>query len=369
MEVQGYLIVVAQAESAEEALHEEVLILKEAIIQYGHLEEAPQIALEMITNKETDSKKKKNTKRKTMTFLFGVGEKNKTKTKMKKAILLILFVSTSAIAQVGINTSTPDASAALDVESTTGGLLIPRMTQAQRDAIASPSNGLMIYQTDLDAAFYFYNGSAWSRVDGVAERGIDSNISDVVLLQNTQTYTVPSGKSARISSVLSSVIPNVERIIVINSTNVYVGGSNFETAGQNDGMLKWTHFTINGDYWLPEGTTVSVSSTSSISFLSIQEVNSSLVNAKLITSSVTVPAGKKWKISSVMPSVSIVGDTNFLIDINGSSISIGYAYRNRRNSGSIGGDAYSMIDGEIWLPEGTTLSPSSNIYGISLIEY
>ena len=48
-------------------------------------------ALEMITNKETDSKKKKNTKRKTMTFLFGVGEKNKTKTKMKKAILLFLF--------------------------------------------------------------------------------------------------------------------------------------------------------------------------------------------------------------------------------------------------------------------------------------
>ena len=99
-----------------------------------------------------------------MTFLFGVGEKNKTKTKMKKAILLFLFVSTSAIAQVGINTSSPDASAALDVESTTGGILIPRMTQVQRDAIASPSNGLMIYQTDQDSGFYYYDGSSWSNV-------------------------------------------------------------------------------------------------------------------------------------------------------------------------------------------------------------
>ena len=38
-------------------------------------------------------------------------------------------------AQVGINNENPDASAALDITSTTGGLLVPRMTAAQRDAI------------------------------------------------------------------------------------------------------------------------------------------------------------------------------------------------------------------------------------------
>ena len=92
MEGQGYLIITVQAEPVEEVLPEQVLIIKEVITLYGHQEEGvPQAALEMITNKETDSKKKKNTKRKTMTFLFGVGEKNKTKTKMKKAILLFLF--------------------------------------------------------------------------------------------------------------------------------------------------------------------------------------------------------------------------------------------------------------------------------------
>ncbi len=59
----------------------------------------------------------------------------------------VLFTATT-FAQVGINTETPDASAALDITSTTGGLLVPRMTAAQRDAITSPSQGLMIFCTD-----------------------------------------------------------------------------------------------------------------------------------------------------------------------------------------------------------------------------
>ena len=63
-----------------------------------------------------------------------------------------------------INTNTPDASSALEIESTTGGILIPRMTETQRDAIVSPASGLMIYQTDQDFGFYFYNGTQWTSV-------------------------------------------------------------------------------------------------------------------------------------------------------------------------------------------------------------
>jgi hypothetical protein len=48
---------------------------------------------------------------------------------------------------VGIGTSAPDASALLDVTSTTGGILFPRMTSTQRDAIGSPANGLVLYNT------------------------------------------------------------------------------------------------------------------------------------------------------------------------------------------------------------------------------
>lgn len=84
---------------------------------------------------------------------------------MKKIILIALMSFTAlGYAQVGINTNNPDASAALDITSTTGGLLVPRMTEAQRDAITSAATGLMIYQTDGTVGFYYYNGSGWAEV-------------------------------------------------------------------------------------------------------------------------------------------------------------------------------------------------------------
>lgn len=67
---------------------------------------------------------------------------------------------------VGINTNTPNASAALDVVSTTQGVLVPRMIASQRAAIASPATGLLVYQTDAPAGFYFYNGAAWTSLSG-----------------------------------------------------------------------------------------------------------------------------------------------------------------------------------------------------------
>lgn len=67
-----------------------------------------------------------------------------------------------AAGSVGIGTSAPNASAIVDITSTTDGLLIPRMTSAQKNAISSPATGLMIYQTDAPAGFYYYNSSAWT---------------------------------------------------------------------------------------------------------------------------------------------------------------------------------------------------------------
>ena len=79
-------------------------------------------------------------------------------------LLAAVLFTVTTYAQVGIGTTTPDASAALDITSTTKGLLIPRMTETQRDAISSPSTGLMIYQTDGTVGFYYYNGSSWVEV-------------------------------------------------------------------------------------------------------------------------------------------------------------------------------------------------------------
>ena len=87
---------------------------------------------------------------------------------MKKITLLLFMLSFTwfSFAQVGLNTITPDASSALDIESTTGGILIPRLTESQRDAIAMPATGLMIYQTNENPGFYFYSGTAWTKING-----------------------------------------------------------------------------------------------------------------------------------------------------------------------------------------------------------
>ena len=63
-------------------------------------------------------------------------------------LLAAVLLTATTFAQVGINNENPDASAALDITSTTKGLLIPRMTAAQRDAISSPSQGLIIFCSD-----------------------------------------------------------------------------------------------------------------------------------------------------------------------------------------------------------------------------
>ena len=87
---------------------------------------------------------------------------------MKKITLIALMLFTAlGYAQVGINTNNPDASSALEIESTTGGILIPRLTETQRDAISAPATGLMIYQTNGTSGFYFYDGNIWTKVDGV----------------------------------------------------------------------------------------------------------------------------------------------------------------------------------------------------------
>jgi hypothetical protein len=82
---------------------------------------------------------------------------------MKKIFFLlnVLLIASFVEAQTGIGTTTPNASAKLDVFSTTKGFLPPRMTNAQRTAISSPAEGLMVYQTDGTSGLYYYNGSAW----------------------------------------------------------------------------------------------------------------------------------------------------------------------------------------------------------------
>ena len=86
------------------------------------------------------------------------------------AMVAICAASQSTLAQtgVGINSTgtSADPSAMLDVVSLTKGFLAPRMSAAQKAAIVSPATGLLIYQTDGAAGFWYYNGSTWIQAIG-----------------------------------------------------------------------------------------------------------------------------------------------------------------------------------------------------------
>ena len=89
----------------------------------------------------------------------------------KAIVFLVIYVSLSftSWSQVGIGTTSPAGSAQLDVSSTTKGFLPPRMTYAQRQLIASPTPGLLLWCSNCGTGeLQVYNGVAWRNMTGGA---------------------------------------------------------------------------------------------------------------------------------------------------------------------------------------------------------
>jgi hypothetical protein len=74
---------------------------------------------------------------------------------------LVCLMGAILAQSVGIGTSTPDPSARLDVSDNQRGILIPRLTTAQRNAITTPARSLLIYNTDCDEYQYYIPGTGW----------------------------------------------------------------------------------------------------------------------------------------------------------------------------------------------------------------
>jgi hypothetical protein len=109
--------------------------------------------------------------------------------------LAAVLLTASTYAQVGIGTTNPNASAALDITSTTKGLLMPRMTNVQRLAISNPAAGLQVFITDLDGgSFIFYDGTEWGTLSFTKKRPDAPTIGTATLgnAQATVSFTAPS---------------------------------------------------------------------------------------------------------------------------------------------------------------------------------
>ena len=94
-------------------------------------------------------------------------------------LITLVFISGVGYSQVAINNdnSAPDASAMLDVKATGLGLLAPRMTFANRPA--APATGLLIYQSDSNPGYYYYDGAAWQKIGRTADHYWGLNGSDI----------------------------------------------------------------------------------------------------------------------------------------------------------------------------------------------
>lgn len=150
--------------------------------------------------------------------------------------LSFLFLS-HLNAQIGVNTSSPNASSIIDIQSTTKGLLIPRLTNAQMNAISSPATALTIYNTDA-SSLYVYNGLSWNsredRISGFLDDGVALQLDNLKIQMSTNT----SERSLQIATVSGSL--NISGTCV----NVYPSSSiNNGSGGTSGSFSAWSRQT------------------------------------------------------------------------------------------------------------------------------
>jgi len=165
--------------------------------------------------------------------------------KKKSLFLVVVLLCTITYAQVGIGTTTPDPSSILEVESSTSGMLTPRMTTAERNAIASPANGLLVYDTDFDL-FYFYDSTSWQSLSSYQRNNykLVKNVSDLsaeLTAGGGTEYLLDTNTLYEINGTINLTAPiNLNDANVIGQDtyeDVLVATSNMFT-GANGGFVK-----------------------------------------------------------------------------------------------------------------------------------
>jgi hypothetical protein len=159
-----------------------------------------------------------------------------------------LFAQVHTFAQsVSINSSgTPaDNSAMLDVSSTTKGLLIPRMTMAERNQIASPATGLMIFQTDGTPGYYYNAGNpvtpVWTPLGGPSHweksgSGLFHNLGNVGIGVDAPESILHIRGAGLVTSLTienTSTNPNSEESLIFSNENGKSAGINMSDAASD----------------------------------------------------------------------------------------------------------------------------------------
>ena len=157
-------------------------------------------------------------------------------------VISFLLMISEVWAQVGIGTTTPNASAMLDITSTTQGLLAPRMTTIEKNAIASPANGLLVFDTD-ENIFYFYNGVSWVKI--IAENSTNDYTGWGDYVDVTRTSAAPLNLIANVKITLpndANTIRDSQKPIDI--TGFYDSTNSTITGRDGDGLNVLIEFKV-----------------------------------------------------------------------------------------------------------------------------
>ncbi|MCW5898728.1 MAG: hypothetical protein KIT10_05605 [Flavobacteriales bacterium] len=196
---------------------------------------------------------------------------------MRPTVLLIclILVGGAHAQNVGINATgaAPAASAMLDVSSTTSGLLTPRMTAAQRTAIAAPATGLLVYQTDGLDGFWFFNGTVWLRLcttpatyQRYTNSGITVTVNNTFInvpdLTQVVTVDVPSrvhitlGGGMQTLSAATTGYTSADVVILQNGALLPGGGGYKRVLAVNNGGIVTTieNFSMTAIVDVPPGS-------------------------------------------------------------------------------------------------------------------
>lgn len=181
---------------------------------------------------------------------------------MKKITKIFVFagvlMTAMASAQVGIGTTTPATSSILELESTSKGLRLPRMTTAQRTAIASPVSALQVYDTTTNS-IWIYNGTVWSELGAggagtsiysangqlAGVRTVDQNNNNLtfqtgtaktVVNGNFQTTGLLYAKAPRVHPIASSITWQADDVVILLQST-HSGTIVFPSASANPNRL------------------------------------------------------------------------------------------------------------------------------------
>lgn len=147
---------------------------------------------------------------------------------ISKIILMsFLFLSGIVTAQVGIGTTNPDASSMLDIQSTSTGILIPRMTSAQRTTIANPASGLLVFDIST-SSFWFYKGNWTELANGSTDKMVDANGDTRVEVEHSTD-----------EDIIHLTTAGTERMAIDEVGNTRIGDGTNNTYIESDGSLSY----------------------------------------------------------------------------------------------------------------------------------